>query len=201
MAAISDDSDNLCLLIIHCRNHPISQQLKQFHVLWNVKTTSSKNICRMWTGSGFPSSSAVKNLPAIQETQVQSLGWEDPLEEVMTTHSNVFARRIPWTEEPGGLQSVGSQTVGYDWSNWAWTGSETGVKNPGLRAKKEKRNGSVRDRLHGPTASHMSSEQVVTFPWVIRIACLPLWKKTQEFMLYWWACPSLGYRWSTLFSW
>ena len=51
----------------------------------------------MWTGSGFPSSSAVKNLPAIQETQVQSLGWEDPLEEVMTTHSNVLAWRIPWT--------------------------------------------------------------------------------------------------------
>ena len=69
----------------------------------------------MWTGSGFPSGSAVKkNLPAIQETQVQSLGWEDPLEEVMTTHSNALAWRSPWTEELGGLQSIGSQRVGYD---------------------------------------------------------------------------------------
>ena len=49
----------------------------------------------------------VKNLPAVQETQVQSLGWEDPLEKEMITHSSILARRIPWTEEPGGLQFVG----------------------------------------------------------------------------------------------
>ena len=48
-------------------------------------------------------------LPAMQETQVQSLGWEDPLEKEMATHSSIFAWRIPWTEEPGGLQSTGSQ--------------------------------------------------------------------------------------------
>ena len=55
----------------------------------------------------------VKNLPATQETEdtlVRSLGWEDPLEESMATHSNILAWRIPWTEETGGLQSVGSQT-------------------------------------------------------------------------------------------
>ena len=51
----------------------------------------------------------VKNLPAIQETRVQSLGREDPLEKGMTTHSSVFAWRIPRTEEPGGLQSMGWQ--------------------------------------------------------------------------------------------
>ena len=51
----------------------------------------------------------VKNLPAIQETQVHSLGWEDPLEKEMATHSSILAWRIPWTEEPGGLQSMGSQ--------------------------------------------------------------------------------------------
>ena len=45
----------------------------------------------------------VKNLPAMQETKVQSLGWEDPLEEEMATHSSILAWRIPWTEEPGGL--------------------------------------------------------------------------------------------------
>ena len=52
----------------------------------------------------------VKNLPAVQGTQVQSQGWEDPLEKEMATHSSVLAWRIPWTEEPGGLQSVGSQS-------------------------------------------------------------------------------------------
>ena len=48
----------------------------------------------------------VENLPAIQETQIQSVGWEDPLEKRMATHSSIFAWRIPWTEEPGGLQSM-----------------------------------------------------------------------------------------------
>ena len=60
----------------------------------------------------FASGSAVKNLPAIQdpqETQVQSLGQEDPLEEDIATHFSVLAWRIPWTEEPGGLQSIGWQ--------------------------------------------------------------------------------------------
>ena len=51
----------------------------------------------------------VKHLPTMQETQVQSLGWEDPLEKEMATHSSVLAWRIPWMEEPGGLQSMGSK--------------------------------------------------------------------------------------------
>ena len=53
----------------------------------------------------------VKNLPAKQETQVESLGQENPLENGMATHSSILAWRIPWTEEPGRLQSVGSHTV------------------------------------------------------------------------------------------
>ena len=53
----------------------------------------------------------VKNLPAVRETRVRSLGWEDPLEEGMATHSSIVAWRIPWTEEPGGLQPMGSQRV------------------------------------------------------------------------------------------
>ena len=53
----------------------------------------------------------VKNLPAMQETSVPSLGWEDPLEKGMTTHSSILAWEIPWTEEPGGLESMGSQRV------------------------------------------------------------------------------------------
>ena len=56
----------------------------------------------------------VKNLPAMQETWVQSVGWEDPLEEVMATYSSVLAWRTPWAEEPGGLQSTESQQVGHD---------------------------------------------------------------------------------------
>ena len=56
----------------------------------------------------------VKNLPAMQETQVQSLGREDPLEEGMATHSSILAWTIPWTQEPGGLQSTGSQRVRRD---------------------------------------------------------------------------------------
>ena len=52
---------------------------------------------------GFPGGSGVKNLPAVQETQVQSLGWEDPLEEGMETHCSILAWRIPWTKEPGQL--------------------------------------------------------------------------------------------------
>ena len=56
----------------------------------------------------------LKNLPAEWETQVQSLGWEDPLEKGMATDSSILAWRIPWTEEPGGLQSTGSQRLGHD---------------------------------------------------------------------------------------
>ena len=58
----------------------------------------------------------VKILPVMQETWVQSLGQEDPLEKAMATHSSIFAWRIPWTEEPGGLQFTGSQRVGHDWA-------------------------------------------------------------------------------------
>ena len=50
----------------------------------------------------------------MQESGIPSLGWEDPLEEGMTTHSSILAREIPWTEEPGRLQSMGSQRVGHD---------------------------------------------------------------------------------------
>ena len=56
----------------------------------------------------------VKNLPVMWETWVQSLGWEDPLEKGMATHSSILAWRIPWTEDPGGLQSLGFQRVRHD---------------------------------------------------------------------------------------
>ena len=56
----------------------------------------------------------VKNLPAMRETWVRFLGWKDPLEKEMATHSSILAWEIPWTEEPGGLQSMGSQEDKHD---------------------------------------------------------------------------------------
>ena len=61
-------------------------------------------------------SQSLKNLPAVQETRVRSLGWKDPLEKEMATHSNILAWKISWTEKPGGLQSMGSQRVAQDWA-------------------------------------------------------------------------------------
>ena len=71
---------------------------------------------------------SVKNPTAMQETWVQSLNWEESLEEIMASHSSIPAWRIPWTEEPGGLQSLGPQRVGQDWATehthvqhpWVW---------------------------------------------------------------------------------
>ena len=62
----------------------------------------------------FPVTQTVKNLPARQETRVQSLGWEVPLEKEMAIHSSILAWRIPWREKPGGLQSMGAQRVGHN---------------------------------------------------------------------------------------
>ena len=70
----------------------------------------------LFTCLGFPDVSVgKKNPPAMQETRVRFLGQEDTLEEGLATHSSILAWRIPWTEEPGGLQSMGSQRVGHDW--------------------------------------------------------------------------------------
>ena len=74
-----------------------------------------RRLCQCYNSSilGFPGGSVVKNLPAMQETRGRSLDWEDPLEKEMATHSSVLAWRIPWTEEPGGLQSTELQRVGH----------------------------------------------------------------------------------------
>jgi len=88
-----------------------------------------------WSARGWPILSVfyrtslvvqtVKNLPAMQKTQVLLLGLEDPLEKEMVTHSNILAQRIPWTEEPAGLQSIGSQRVKLDWVTNTFTFSKT----------------------------------------------------------------------------
>ena len=85
------------------------------HKLLNVTQKKKKKLFIIFN-VGFCASlvtQTVKNLPAMQETQVQFLGREDTLEKGMATHSSILAWRIPWTEEPGGLQSTGSQRVGH----------------------------------------------------------------------------------------
>ena len=76
---------------------------------------------------------AVKNLPANlrqrQETQVRSLGWEDPLEKEMATHSSILAWKFPWTEEPGGLQFMGLQRVRHDWAQRQTLKKSTDIRN------------------------------------------------------------------------
>ena len=82
-------------------------------------TTDSHSTLVFWDGCrsgvmlGFPGGSEMKNLPAVQETWVQSLGQEDPLEEKMTVDSSILAWKIPWTEEPGGLQFMGLERTGH----------------------------------------------------------------------------------------
>ena len=96
-----------------------------FQSLWNKRISfygvSSRRSCRSSKNQSALASLAsggslvaqmVKNLPAVQKTWVQSLGWEDPLETGMATHSSILAWSIPWTEEPGGLPSMGLRTVG-----------------------------------------------------------------------------------------
>ena len=83
-----------------------------------VKTCTSENFfCFSFLAKGL-SSQMVKNLPAMQETQVQALGWEDPLEKGMATHSSIPGWRIPWTEEPGGLQFNGVTKSRIRLSDW-----------------------------------------------------------------------------------
>ena len=79
----------------------------------NHELVCSKKFNYLDVIKGFSDGSTVKYLPPMQETQVQSLGWEDPLEKGTATHSSILAWRIPWTEEPGGLQSMGSQRVAH----------------------------------------------------------------------------------------
>ena len=81
---------------------------------FKLDNLSLSAISRSINAVGFPHGSVVKNLPAVQEMWVQSLGWEDSLEDGMATHSSILTWRIPWTEEPGRLQSMGSQTVRHD---------------------------------------------------------------------------------------
>ena len=98
-----------------------------FHVLAIINSATTKPL-NLWLLNFYNSmltdflfnplmvAQRLKHLPAMRETWVWSLGWEDPLEKEMATHSCILAWRIPWMEEPGGLQSMGSHRVGHDWA-------------------------------------------------------------------------------------
>ena len=86
----------------------------------------------------------VKNLPGMQDTRVQSLGREDPLEKEMATHSCILAWRIPWSEEPCGLQSMGSQSVRQDWPTFTY------LSTKGIYYKKTRWLPESRRRRIGP---------------------------------------------------
>ena len=104
-----------------CDAVPTAQPRMCFHLPSqdSLRKTHMKNPASFMTqafeeGQCVRVAQTVKNQPAIQEMWVRSLSREDPLEEEMATHSSILARRIPWTEEPGGLQSMGSHRVGHD---------------------------------------------------------------------------------------
>ena len=88
-------------------------------LLYNEGLLETVFPCFFWNLEAFASlvAQAIKRLPVMRESQVRSLGWEDPLEKEMAIHSSIPAWRIPWIEEPGRLQSTGSQRVGHDWAN------------------------------------------------------------------------------------
>ena len=105
----------------------------------------------------------VKRLSTMQETQVQSLGQEDPLEQKMAIHSSTIAWKIPWTEEPGRLQSMGSQRVGHDWATslslsftFIYKGTWTSVK-------------------FGMVAKGRRSCSWTTLPWILRHSYIGRW--------------------------
>ena len=92
----------------------------QFCVKWNLQNDLKQDMLPWWTSLVVQ---MVKHLPTMRETPVQSLGWEDLLEKEMATHSNILAWKIPWTEEPGRLQSMESQRVRYDWATYDYEAS------------------------------------------------------------------------------
>ena len=128
----------------------------------------------------------VKNPPAMKETWDQSLGWEDPLEKGMETHSSILAWRIPWTEEPGWLQSMGSQGVGHDWT--------TDTDAPTVRDTYKLRKNQTPVAL-GLTAEHgsLSWKSVQNQLYLRSLRECFTWAPSPLLVL---GCPSVATRWS-----
>ena len=100
---------------LHCRRILYQQATWEAHLLGLFLLKYSWYTILYWF-QALPWWLRVKSLPAMWETQVWSLGWEDLLEKEMATHSSILAWKIPWTKEPGGLQSTRSQRVWHDWA-------------------------------------------------------------------------------------
>ena len=99
------------IVVGKCETKNIGCSISDKHVLYNIENIA--NILYLWASLV---AQRLKRLPAMWDTWVRSLGWEDPLEKEMATHSSILAWWIPWTEDPGGLQSTESQRVGKDWA-------------------------------------------------------------------------------------
>ena len=129
----------------------------------------------LWFWFSFPTSlvaQRLKRLPPMQETWVRSLGQEDPLEEEMATNSSTLARRIPWREEPGRLQSMGLQRVGHDWAtSLHFTSSLISEGFPGGTSSKE------------PTCQYRRHKRRRFDPWVRKIPWRRKWQPTPVFLL------------------
>ena len=91
---------------------PSSYKISHGDIIYSVVTIVNNTGLLIWRAS--PVAQMVKHLPTMWETCVQSRGWEDPLEKEMATHSSTLAWKIPWMEEPGRLQSMGSKRVGHN---------------------------------------------------------------------------------------
>ena len=113
----------IILFVCSVKTHLGPLNIVSWHNITLCQKRALERHCRrkrgLFSGWGIPGGSMVKHPPAIQETQVLSLGREDPLEEGMATPSSILAWRIPWTEEPGGLLSMGWQRVRHNWNEWA----------------------------------------------------------------------------------
>ena len=114
--------------------------------LWAPK---ARGIDLILGGSDGKESALVRNLPTMQGTRVRFLGREDPLRQGMATHSSILVWRIPWTEEPGGLQSTGSQRVGRDWGTNLFTFSFGELRSHMMHSwiKKERKKYRIVERL------------------------------------------------------
>ena len=95
------------------------------YVNLNFRNSTAINISPLVSQKGFSMAQTVKNLPAMQDTRLRFLSQEDPLEKGMATHSSILAWRIPWTEEPGGLQSMVQRRVGHDGVTHTFTSLST----------------------------------------------------------------------------
>ena len=136
-------------LVDFLMSYPLSSfQIVFSHTLSKIVSCYFLHLCPVlffsctyyWRGS------VVKNLSSMQETPVSSLGREDPLEKEKATHSSILGWRIPWTGEPGGLQSTGLQRVGHDWA--------TNTRRPGI---------SVTEPLAGHQGVQPSQQLLVTY--------------------------------------